>query len=208
MKRAPQIMACALSIAGAVGAASSCGNPITDDQVEFWGDELPDVEPSEFHRPGQPCVLCHSIAGGASPELVIGGTVFADQRSFLPVEGAEIVLYDAVGDTYTMTSNCIGNFGLERTGELPQFPLAAEVRCPTYDSAGNKLEGTKIRSMNSWISRDGSCATCHSLRGTQVDSTGWIFCNDVSEIESNPYPPVPDSCPGKAPEEAGAEVEP
>lgn len=181
--------------------AAGCGNPVTDDQIEAWGDELAEVPAGEHHRPGQPCVLCHSVAGGASPELVLGGTIFADQRSFLPVEGAEVVVYDAVGDVYTMTSNCIGNFYLPNEGLIPQFPLAVEVRCPKYDAAGNKLETTKIRSMNSWISRDGSCATCHSLRGTQNDSTGWIFCNDETEILSNPYPPVAESCPGVPPQE-------
>ncbi|NUP12125.1 MAG: hypothetical protein HOW73_39265 [Polyangiaceae bacterium] len=195
MKRANLI-----SLALALGAG--CGNPIADDQIEFWGDELPNVPASEHHRPGQPCVLCHGVYGGAAPEMVLGGTIFADQYSFTPVEGAEVVVYDAVGDVYTMTSNCIGNFFMEKEGNLPQFPLAVEVRCPTYDSAGNKLESTKIRSMNSWISRDGSCATCHSLRGTQVDSTGWIFCNDPTEIQSNPYPAVPSSCPGEPPKEA------
>lgn len=78
-----------------VTTVGACGNPVTDDAIEFWGDEDPAVPASEFHRPGQPCVLCHSTAGGASPKLVLGGTIFADQRSFLPVEGAEVVVYDA-----------------------------------------------------------------------------------------------------------------
>ena len=190
------------ALAASAALAFGCGNPIADNQIEAWGDELPEVPPGEHHRPGQPCVLCHSVAGGASPELVLGGTIFADQRSFLPVEGAEVVVYDAVGDVYTMTSNCIGNFYLPNEGLAPQFPLAVEVRCPKYDGAGNLMETKKIRSMNSWISRDGSCATCHSLRGTQNDSTGWIFCNDETEITSNPYPEVAESCPGVPPAEA------
>jgi hypothetical protein len=195
----------ALAVAAlGVVAPVGCANPLTDDQIEFWGDELASVPASEHHRPGQPCVLCHSKAGGASPEMVLGGTVFADQESFLPVEGVEVRIYDAVGDVYAMESNCIGNFFMPTSDPTttPQFPLAVEIRCPTYDGAGNKLEETKIRTMNSWISRDGSCATCHSLRGTQVDSTGWIFCNDISEAGTNPYPEVPGSCPGEPPAEA------
>lgn len=191
----------AAAFAGAL-SGPSCTNPVVDDQVELFGDELPDVGTTEFHRPGQPCVLCHSVYGGASPELVIGGTVFADQRSFLPVENVEIKVYDAVGDIYTMTSNCIGNFFLPAEGKLPQFPLAVEIRCPQFDADGQPLEGQKVRNMNSWIGRDGSCATCHSLRGTEVDSTGWIFCNDVTEVETNVYPPVPDDCAGRAPQAA------
>lgn len=183
-----------------VTTVGACGNPVTDDAIEFWGDEDPAVPASEFHRPGQPCVLCHSTAGGASPKLVLGGTIFADQRSFLPVEGAEVVVYDAVGDVYPMVTNCIGNFYLKDEGDIPQFPLAVEVRCPTYDADGNKLEITKLVSMNSWVSRDGSCATCHSLLGTQNDSTGWIFCNDPTTITSNVYPPISDGCAGVPPQ--------
>ncbi len=204
MSRSLRIVSLALV---ALGSSASCTNPVADVQIESFGGELPDVAPSEYHRPGQPCVLCHGVYGGASPELALGGTVFADQRSFLPVEGAEVVIYDAVGDVYTMTSNCIGNFYLPADGDVPQFPLAAEIRCPTYDASGNKLEGQKTRTMNSWISRDGSCAGCHSLRGTQVDSTGWLFCNDPSEIETNVYPPVPEDCPGVPPEAATEEAQ-
>jgi len=188
-----------------VGAVllTACTNPVVDDQVALYGEELADVPPSEFHRPGQPCVLCHSEYGGATPQLVLGGTVFADQRSFLPVENVEVRLYDAVGDVYTMISNCIGNFYLKTEGKIPQFPLAVEIRCPQFDASGNPVEGQKVRNMNSWIGRDGSCATCHSLRGTEVDSTGWIFCNDVTELETNVYPPVADDCDGRAPQAEG-----
>lgn len=205
MNTTPSLRALRTALALVALSAPACGNPVTDDKIEALGPEVDGVPESEHHRPGQPCVLCHSIAGGASPELAIGGTVFADSEGLLPVEGAEVVLYDAVGDSYVMTSNCIGNFYLEKTGSKdPQFPLAAEVRCPTYDADGNKLEGQKVRSMNSWISRDGSCATCHSLRGHAADSTGWIFCNDPDEVGSNVYPDVAKSCPGKAPSAAGA----
>ncbi len=192
----------ATGLLSAAFASAACGNPVTDDAIEAWGGELPNVPAGEHHRPGQPCVLCHSVAGGASPRLLLGGTIFSDQTSFLPVEGAEVVIYDAVGDSYKMTSNCIGNFFLEAGDKAPQFPLAAEIRCPTYSADGEKLEAQKVVSMNSWISRDGSCATCHSLNGTGPSSTGWLFCNSPDEIASNPYPPVADDCPGEPPKTA------
>jgi hypothetical protein len=184
---------------------TACGNPVVDRAIEEWGGEVEGVEPSEYHRPGQPCVLCHSVAGGASPRLALGGTVFADQRSFLPVEGVRVNVYDAVGELYTMESNCVGNFFLEYGERVPQFPLAVEILCPLYAPDGSPREGeVKVVSMNSWISRDGSCASCHSLRGTEVDSTGWIFCNDPGAIETNPYPDMPADCPGVPPLEAGS----
>jgi hypothetical protein len=197
----------AACLAALLGLAA-CGNPVVDNAIEEWGGEVPGVDPSEHHRPGQPCVLCHSVAGGASPRMALGGTVFADQRSFLPVEGVRVIVYDAVGDVYEMESNCIGNFYLEYEDPVPQFPLAVEIKCPLYAADGSPREGeVKVVSMNSWISRDGSCASCHSLRGTQADSTGWIFCNDPGAIETNPYPAVPASCPGVAPAAAGSAPE-
>ncbi len=204
------VLSCAIApmLAAASVAASSCANPINDDAIEALGDERPGDEPGPHHRSGQPCVVCHSVAGGSDPVLVLGGTIFADQTSFLPVEGARVIVYDAQGDEYAMVSNCVGNFYLEDTGTIPQFPLAVEIECPRYDTAGNKLDTPKIIAMNSWISRDGSCATCHSLEGKEVDSTGWIFCNDPASIATNPYPAYSESCPGVPPQEAGAEPTP
>ncbi len=190
-------------LAALLASAAGCGNPVTDNAIEAWGGELPDVPAGEHHRPGQPCVLCHSVAGGASPEMVLGGTVFADQQSFVPVEGAKVIVFDSVGDRFEMTTNCIGNFYLPRDDRAPLFPLAVEVHCPTYDASGEKLEVEKVVSMNSWISRDGSCATCHALTGVSDRSTGWVYCNGPDEIASNPYPPVSDDCPGKPPQSEG-----
>jgi hypothetical protein len=194
----------ALGFAFSLGA---CGNPVVDNAIEEWGGEVEGVPPSEHHRPGQPCVLCHSVAGGADPRMALGGTVFADQRSFLPVEGVRVFVYDAVGDVYEMETNCIGNFYLEYADPVPQYPLAVEIHCPTYSADGTPREDVKVVSMNSWISRDGSCASCHSLRGTDAGSTGWIFCNDPGAIETNPYPEVPASCPGVPPATAGSSPE-
>jgi hypothetical protein len=107
--------ACAFAsvVAAAVLAASGCGNPVADDRIEALGGENPNVEKSEHHRPGQPCVLCHGVYEGADPQLAIGGTVFADQESLLPVEGVQVVLTDTRGITKTVTTNCVGNFFVE-----------------------------------------------------------------------------------------------
>ena len=211
MKRMNRILfvvsALAPMVAGSGLVASSCANPLTDDAIELLGEERPGDVPGQHHRSGQPCVVCHSVAGGSSPVMVIGGTIFADQTSFLPVEGARVIIYDSVGDEYEMVSNCVGNFYLEAEGDLPQFPLAVEIECPRYDTMGNQLDTPKVIAMNSWISRDGSCASCHSLDGKEADSTGWIFCNEPSAIASNPYPEYPASCPGVPPQTAeGAET--
>jgi hypothetical protein len=200
-----------LALTGAVVAASAgagCGNPAIDVLVDQLGGENPNVEAGEHHRPGQPCVLCHSPYEGASPEMSLGGTVFADQASFLPVEGVQVVITDTRGITKTVETNCIGNFFVEAgTWDAkypdPQFPLAVDIRCPTYDENGALIVDAagapvlRVKSMGSVISRDGSCASCHTLQGRGGESTGWVFCNAAGEV--NPFPPLRQDCPGETP---------
>jgi hypothetical protein len=185
-------------VVAAVVALFACDNPIVDQKIEALGGEAEGTPVGPYHRPGQPCVLCHSVYFGAEPELVIGGTVFVDRNGYVPVEGAKVVLYDAVGDIYELVSNCNGNFYREKSDLDPQFPLYAEVHCPEYDAAGVRVEGVfRVKSMASWISRDGSCAGCHGLNGRQVNSTGWIVCNE--EGDTAVLPPQREDCPGKPP---------
>jgi hypothetical protein len=191
----------------------ACGDPVIDAQIEALGGEAEGVEPGQYHRPGQPCALCHAEYPGQEPFMAVAGTVFADPVSFLPVEGAEVIIYDAVGQIFRKTTNCIGNFHWTRDEADVQFPIAVEVRCPTYDADGApKTDPTgktifKVKAMGSWVSRDRSCAGCHSLTGRTLDSTGWIYCNTEQEAATNPYPAIPEDCPGKPPREKGASSE-
>ena len=191
--------ACALAFA-------ACGNPAVDVKIEQLGGENPNVEPSELHRPGQPCVLCHSEYEGADPGMSLGGTVFADQLALLPVEGAEVVMTDTRGITVSVKTNCVGNFYVPSGAwddkyADPQFPLAAEIRCPTYDEAGQLILDeagapvVRVKSMGSVIARDGSCASCHTASVHGLESTGRIFCNAPGE--TNPFPPISADCKGE-----------
>jgi len=202
MKPLAQVLGLVLVLAG-------CDNPIVDAKIEALGGEAADTPVGEYHRPGQPCVLCHGEYYGADPELVIGGTVFRDRQTLMPVENARVVLYDAVGDIYEMTTNCNGNF-MRSAGERdPQFPLYAEIYCPVYGPDGQPLpDGAggvqlKVKAMSSWISRDGSCAGCHTLQGREFDSVGWVVCNETGD--TNPIPDQRADCPGKPPMTGGAD---
>ena len=65
-----------LGTATLLALLTSCGDPVRDEQIEALGEEQPEFPPSAIHRPGQPCVLCHSQYGGAEPEMSMGGTLF------------------------------------------------------------------------------------------------------------------------------------
>lgn len=208
-----------LGAAGALGLlAPACGNPVQDQEIEALGGETPGVPEGPFHRPGQPCLLCHNDYYGAAPSFVVGGTVFAGLDSFKPVENVEVVLTDSIGETRTAVTNCIGNFYITKDSWNAQFPLAVEIRYPAgYDAEGKPMTDAKgaivqkVKAMGSVISRDGSCAHCHTLfgRSPTVDangnilfynSTGWIYANAPGETEV--FPDVPVTCAGKEPTDA------
>lgn len=170
-------------------AATACGNPVTDIRIDKLGPEARGVDEGPFHRPGQPCVLCHSAYGGASPEMAIGGTIFGQptlgDEQPIPVLGAKITLVDAFGikNPKPVITNCMGNFWIPKEDWDPGFPLAVDIECP---SPGSK------RLMSSRISRDGSCARCHDGPPSQ-GSPGWVVCG------SSYPPPTANSCPGGVP---------
>ncbi|MCP4444285.1 MAG: hypothetical protein GY811_02930 [Myxococcales bacterium] len=140
----------------------------------------------EEHRPGQPCLLCHSSDGhfpSAPGEAVleVAGTVFgqvnSDEKDGL--RDVEIIFTDARGDEFTALSNKAGNFfvkvdsGLSATsqegdGELniprkPLFPLEVMIR-----------RGGDEQRMKTKIWRNGSCAHCHGpVPG--ADSVGRVY---------------------------------
>ena len=173
---------------------AGCGNPVVDSRVAALGDEDPAVPASEFHRAGQPCVLCHSEYEGASPELSIGGTVFATIENQIPVDQVEVTLTDALGESQTRRTNCVGNFFITKDEWDPAFPLKAVITYNLPTPVGVPPVESQ-RTMASRISRDGSCATCHDGRRTQA-SVGWIFCEEKQPIL--PFAEVP-GCAGRVP---------
>ncbi|MFO0755277.1 MAG: hypothetical protein U0359_02225 [Byssovorax sp.] len=168
--------------------AIGCGNPALDVRIDALGGEVPGVEPSEYHRPGQPCLLCHGPYKGAEPELAIGGTIFAipaksDDDAFTPVEGVTVTLTDAFRVEKTVKTNCIGNFYIKKDDWDPGFPLQAKIDCG---------KGTVPRYMSTRISRAGSCADCHTGKQDQ-GSPGWVYCVDEAK---SPFKGPGKDCPG------------
>lgn len=147
-------------------------------------DSLPaeSGSPSALHRPGQPCLVCHSKYGEATPELAIGGTVFkidAMTQAFLPIAGVKVLINDSTGDSRIACTNQAGNFYIEKD-------KWAALTYPIKITAGSHR-------MASIVGREGSCAACHQLpskdrpdadeRGRSSDSAGIIV---VEESDVDP----------------------
>ena len=184
-----RVVFAALGLSIALGA---CSSPAVDARIEALGEEVPGVEPSEYHRAGQPCVLCHSTYEGASPAISVGGTIYAvkaaREEDLIPIENARVRITDSFGETREALTNCVGNFFLTKEDWSPAFPLSAEIEFTTPGSPG---DAAKRVVMNTRISRDGSCAGCHS-GPTSPTTPGWVFC-----AGSQPATPFlkPASCP-------------
>jgi hypothetical protein len=151
-----------LALSCALAPTLGCRNDPVPQQII---DALPEEAdaPSAMHRPGEPCLACHSDYEGAQPKLAAGGTVYAlnDAGVGVPAPGVLVVLNDSAGDSRSACTNAAGNF-------LIKSEDWAEVAFPLRASAGT-------RQMRSLIGRDGSCATCHKSSGPGRDSAGVIL---------------------------------
>ena len=143
--------------AAAVALVVACSSdPVYHDAVKALGKESPGG-PSEFHRAGQPCGLCHQEGGDANTDFAVAGTIFAGPANLIGVEGARVDLLDANGTSPPITkpvlTNCVGNFYVLRSDWNPAFPVAVRV-----------TKGAVSRTMRSQISRTPSCADCHKAK--------------------------------------------
>lgn len=171
----------------------SCGDPLNDNQIAVLGDEQDGFPPSDIHRPGQPCVLCHSEYGGAEPELSIGGTLFlepAGNEVPRPVAGYTIRIIDSASQIVNLVSNPCGNFYVTKADFDPAYPLRAELFGPSIVDAD---ETVQLTVMSTRIGRDGSCGSCHS-HPASVFSPGVVY---LPAALQNPDVELPDpaTCP-------------
>ena len=184
----PFLMVATVTLAASLGSCSLFPqDPVHEAAVAAMGDELPGTIPeSQYHRPGQPCVVCHSNQGPADLRFVVAGTIFwgrcdckpgapanaggCDQAKGktcdqTPVEGAEVRILDSNHRGRCFRTNWAGNF-MVPVGDPLAFPFLVSV----YKSFnGNPI----LRSMGGHVGREGSCAGCHKNPSYQ-DSPGQI----------------------------------
>lgn len=137
-------------ILAALALAGCRYDPSQQDIIDDLGEEK--GTPSAKHRPGQPCLACHTTYGKAEPALAIGGTLYsldlADNK-IVPAKNILVTFFDSKGGSRKTCSNSAGNFYVAKDKwediTFPITPVAGGV------------------AMKSLIGRDGSCASCHQL---------------------------------------------
>ena len=138
-----------VAFACALGAVA-CGNPAQDNLINSLGPEASGVRRGPLHRPGQPCLACHSAAGGRHPQFSVAGTVYQTSDSTKPARDVIVELTDSKGRKYSVASNCAGNFYVQERDFQPVYPMTVKLE---YGSLETKMFTN--------IYREGSCAGCH-----------------------------------------------
>lgn len=144
-----------LALSGVLALAcfsASCTDPVKDRAIERLGDET-GAGPGPEHRPGQPCVLCHSDGGPASDyKFAVGGTVFETSApNSRGASGVRVLFIDASSAQRETTTNSVGNFFI-RESEWPDLTFPFKV---------GLLADNKPIPMTTTVNREGSCNFCH-----------------------------------------------
>jgi hypothetical protein len=151
-------------------AFAACADPVHDAEVAALGPENPSVPEGPLHRPGQPCLLCHS-------DFSVAGTVYNDDL-VTPLSGATVTLVDSTGSTTQATTNSAGNFFILASDWTPVFPIGSYEDDAGMPVFGVTVVGTDPNSpsqMLTHIGRDGSCASCHFGAGPSTTTPGPVY---------------------------------
>jgi hypothetical protein len=169
-------MRCTLGFVALLLLHAGCSDPVMTAQIEALGPEEPGVAPGPDHRPGQPCLHCHSEGGPASSKpFAMAGTVY-DTAAPNAKGAADIYVQftDASGGSPRSTPKTrrSGNFFIPRD----DWP---DLRFPARVGLYKSLNEAPLVIMKSLINREGSCNFCHRAnRDKSVDprtSVGQIF---------------------------------
>ncbi|HSO36330.1 MAG TPA: hypothetical protein VLT33_27575 [Labilithrix sp.] len=188
------------------GFGSSCNlDPVHRAGVNNLGEENSSQYPpeSEYHRPGEPCTLCHSKEGPADTEYVLGGTIFwGPDRYDRRVDQAYVRIGGPEKTTKCFVTNCNGNFFVKADDyKNLKFPLLVSVERVNRPggSGPNDEKSIAVRRMSGHIGREGSCATCHILGLRDFGSPGQVRLFDTEGAVDTAKVPIPQSCPNEEP---------
>lgn len=161
-------------VVGLGGCIGTTPEQAARERLPRGGDD--DDEGGPEHRPGQPCLVCHTGGlTGTQPAFAIAGTIVGSAGGG-GVRDAHVVLIDNAGHLFCAATNRAGNFMIEVDDTLtapqqrdrgrlkipwePVFPVTViKVSRSTCDVSGPLAPGE--RTMASLVNREGSCAACH-----------------------------------------------
>jgi hypothetical protein len=172
MRTVPVTLVGVVTVIASAALAAACSDPVVDDAIAALGPEDPGG-PGPEHRPGQPCVLCHSKGGPASSKaFAVAGTVYQTPTGTDGADQVTVEFVDAngTGPRANPTTGPSGNFWVPiEDWENLAFPI----RVGLYDDA----DKPPTQQMVSLIGREGSCNFCHrplpsgDLSKAQIDQT-------------------------------------
>lgn len=139
-----------LALLAALALAACRLDPVPQDVIDELGEEK--GTPSAKHRPGQPCLACHTGYEGAQPEMAVAGTLYAldlAENKIVPAANIRVTILDSKGGTRKACTNSAGNFFVAKDNWT-------DITYPILPTAGGIT-------MKSLVGRDGSCASCHRL---------------------------------------------
>ncbi len=180
-------------VALVAGAGSSCNlDPVHRAGVNNLGPENSDAYPptSEFHRPGEPCALCHSKDGPADSQFVLEGTIFWGPDDYNKrVDSAYVRILDANKTRKCFVTNCNGNF-FARPEDFSRITFPLLVSVERTKDPGKDENTLVIRRMTGHIGREPSCATCHIQGLRDFGSPGQIRLYDTEDQSKQANPPI------------------
>jgi hypothetical protein len=142
-----------LGVLAIAGWCMSCTDPVRDKQISDLGDEPGDVPQGPLHRPGQPCVVCHSDGGPASDmKFAVAGTIFETaDKDAMGANEVTVLFIDASSNQRQTVTNEAGNFYIP-DGDWPDL---------TYPFKVGIVKANTPVQMHSTINREPSCNFCH-----------------------------------------------
>ncbi len=189
-----------LAMVASVG--SSCNlDPVHKASVNNLGSEQADLYPPEspYHRPGEPCALCHSKEGPADSIFALAGTIFWGPDNYdKRVDMAYVRVLDANKTRKCFVTNCNGNF-YATTDQFPSITFPLLVSVERVKNPGKDESTLVIRRMTGHIGREASCATCHIQGLRDFGSPGQIRMYDTEDQSKQANPPVTVPCTGPSP---------
>ncbi|HVJ94218.1 MAG TPA: hypothetical protein VM580_30730, partial [Labilithrix sp.] len=133
------------------GAAQDAGEaPVCTSGVMWNGGPM-----GPRMNPGRACISCHMNFAG-EPIVQVGGTVYPTLKEVdrcYGVGGVTVVIEDANGQVFTLTTTDTGNFSVRATEAPIAFPAKVKV-----------VHGGAERAMN-MLAPHGDCNSCHTAAG-------------------------------------------